>query len=64
VFLDTGNIFEQYADIKQFSLKAGAGAGLAFLTPFGPIRFDYGFKLFPKKNEKAGNFHIGISFAF
>lgn len=64
VFLDAGNVFEQYRNLENFSLKVGYGAGLAVLTPFGPIRFDYGFKMFPQKDESPGNFHIGISFAF
>ncbi len=64
VFLDAGNVFEQYRNLENFSLKVGYGAGLAILTPFGPIRFDYGFKMFPQKDESPGNFHIGISFAF
>lgn len=63
-FVDAGNLWEEYADIRPLSLKVGSGAGLAIVTPFGPIRFDYGAKLFPKKDESFGAFHIGISFAY
>lgn len=64
VFVDAGNLFEEKEDFKHFSLKVGSGVGLAVITPFGPIRFDYGIKLFKNQNESRGNFHIGISFAF
>ena len=64
IFTDIGNIWQQRKDLANFSLKAGSGAGIAFITPFGPIRFDYGLKWFPAAGESAGDFHIGISFAF
>lgn len=63
-FTDVGNIWQNTEEIKAFSLKASSGAGLAVITPFGPIRFDYGLKWFPENDESAGDFHIGISFAF
>ncbi len=64
VFLDAGNIWQEFDKIQPLSYKAGVGAGLAIITPFGPIRFDYGIKLFPEEGESFGEFHIGISFAF
>jgi outer membrane protein insertion porin family len=63
IFTDAGNLWEEI-DLKSFSLKVSSGAGIAFITPFGPIRFDYGVKWFPKEGERFGEFHIGISFAF
>ncbi len=64
VFVDAGNLWEELEQIRPADIKASTGLGLAIVTPFGPIRFDYGFKLFPEKEESASNFHIGISFAF
>lgn len=64
VFVDAGNLWEEIEDMQSFSLKVGSGVGLAIATPFGPIRFDYGWKWFPEKGEPPGEFHIGISFAF
>jgi Outer membrane protein/protective antigen OMA87 len=44
LFVDAGNTF---ADTKiQFGdLKYGAGTGLRYISPVGPIRFDLGYKL-------------------
>ncbi len=68
VFTDAGNLWQGVEDIRSFSLKIGSGAGLAIVTPFGPIRFDYGVKWFRQtingKKESPGEFHVGISFAF
>ena len=48
VFVDAGNLWEEVEDLQDFSLVTSTGLGLAVLTPFGPIRFDYGFKLWPR----------------
>lgn len=66
LFIDSGNIWRSVDELKNFSLKTTAGPGIAIMTPFGPIRFDYGFKILPvaKNGESIGEFHIGISFAF
>ncbi len=64
VFLDAGNIWQELEDLRAPALKLGSGAGLAFITPFGPLRFDYGFRLFPPRGRAGGDFHLGLSFAF
>ncbi len=67
LFVDAGNLWEEFEDLKDFSLITSTGIGLAVLTPFGPIRFDYGFKLWPRPEndgDSIGEFHIGISYAF
>jgi len=44
LFVDAGNT---YADttIRFGDLKYGVGTGLRYLSPVGPIRFDFGYKL-------------------
>lgn len=64
VFLDGGNV---WTNVKMFQISAirfSSGAGLALLTPLGPIRFDYGVKLRREKGESPAEFHISIAFAF
>lgn len=40
VFADTGNAWEPGRAASLGDLKAGAGVGLRFLTPIGPVRLD------------------------
>jgi outer membrane protein insertion porin family len=35
-----------------FPLRLGAGAGIRWFSPFGPIHIDIGFNLNPQKGEK------------
>lgn len=59
VFCDVGNCWN--ADQTQFptEVKAAAGVGIRWLSPMGPLRIDYGWKLMPRKGELPG----GVSFA-
>ncbi|MEJ2636287.1 MAG: BamA/TamA family outer membrane protein [Calditrichia bacterium] len=64
VFVDAGNVWLENSDFKITDIKTSTGAGAALMTPLGPVRFDYGVKLQPRRNEAPGEFHISISFAF
>lgn len=64
-FLDAGNLYQKEGngDIlfngNPF-LRTGAGAGLHYMTPIGPINFDYGIKLNRRSNESSGQFHFSV----
>jgi outer membrane protein insertion porin family len=62
VFLDIGKGFNKLSDITP--LKTGAGVGIRWFSPFGPIVIDIGFNLNPKKGEKrsAIDFTAGSTF--
>lgn len=64
IFVDGGNVWLQPDDFRLGDIKTTMGIGAAFLTPLGPIRFDYGLKHKPEKTESNGEFHISIAFAF
>jgi len=64
VFLDGGQVWREYTDFRYLDVKFSTGAGIAIMTPIGPIRFDYGYKLMPETGEDKSNFHIGFYFAF
>ncbi|MFZ0390829.1 MAG: BamA/TamA family outer membrane protein [Calditrichia bacterium] len=64
VFTDAGNVWLQLENFRPIDIKSTSGAGLALVTPLGPIRFDYGIKHRPEKGESFGEFHMSISFAF
>ena len=51
VFWDIGKGFDRLRDITP--LKTGAGVGIRWFSPFGPIHFDVGFNLNPKEGEKG-----------
>jgi len=57
-FLDAGNL-----NVDQFTLGAleyGAGVGLRYMTPVGPVNFDWGFKLFPKALAETNVFYFSL----
>ncbi len=64
VFTDAGNVWSENSQFRILDIKPSTGAGLALVTPLGPIRFDYAVKLRPEPGESLSEFHIGISFAF
>lgn len=64
IFTDAGNVWMDAQNFNFRDIKTTSGAGLAFLTPLGPIRFDYGIKHRPERWESSGEFHISIAFAF
>lgn len=68
-FLDAGNVFPNVNDFDVSDLRAGAGFGLRYKSPVGPIRLDVGFKLgtlrtFGAHQEKRFAVHISIGQAF
>jgi outer membrane protein insertion porin family len=62
VFFDMGKGFTQWR--KAFPPKFGAGPGIRWFSPFGPINIDLGFNLNPQKGEKGFviDFNAGSTF--
>lgn len=62
LFWDIGKGFDKWKDITP--LKTGAGVGIRWFSPFGPIRIDMGYNLNPKPGEKSRviDFTIGTVF--
>ena len=53
-FVDVGNVYGPDNDFDIGSVRRSAGPGIRIVTPIGPIRLDYGFKLDKKAGESAG----------
>jgi outer membrane protein insertion porin family len=71
LFYDRGNIYGSgtttSSTVKNFDLgemRSSVGAGIRFLSPFGPLGFSYGVKLDKKTGEQAGEFHFSAGSAF
>ena len=68
IFYDVGQVWGPDiaggTKVDLGDLRHGAGAGLRWNSPFGPIRVDYGIKLDQKKGESFGNFNFSAGSSF
>lgn len=65
VFYDTGNVFNNFSDIRLSDLRETAGLGIRWYSPMGPIRLAYGFVLDPKPGDSGhGRFEFSMGSAF
>ena len=53
-FMDAGNVYISDRQFDLGELRRSAGFGIRLLTPVGPIRLDYGFKLDRRPGESVG----------
>ena len=64
LFYDSGKVF---STPKEFSLSdwySSVGVGLRYITPVGPLRVDYGYKLKKVPGQGSGRIHISFGFPF
>jgi outer membrane protein assembly factor BamA len=54
MFLDYGNVWARAWDVDFGDLRYAVGPGLRYLTPIGPVRFDFGYQLNPIKQLRIG----------
>jgi translocation and assembly module TamA len=65
VFLDGGNVFDNAFPDFDDPLRLGTGAGLRYITPIGPLRFDVGVPLDRRGGiDDAYQVYISIGQAF
>ena len=63
LFYDTGNAWTE--DEEYFSdMRNAVGAGIRWLSPLGPLRFEWGYNLSPRDGEKDSVFEFTIGKAF
>jgi len=63
-FLDVGNVYASGSRPDFTDLRSDAGGGVRWLSPFGPIRVDYGIKLDRRTGEDFGAFQFSVGSAF
>ncbi len=55
VFFDTGSAFDSR---KQLDMKYTSGLGVRWISPIGPIRFEWGYNLKQKEGESKSKFEF------
>jgi outer membrane protein insertion porin family len=62
VFFDTGNSYESF---KEFgTLRYTTGLGIRWISPFGPIRLEWGYNLNRKPDESSSKFEFAFGSFF
>ncbi len=64
LFFDIGKVWADPSNVTLSQLRSGAGLGLHYQTPVGPIRLEYGLKLDRKPGEDAGAFAFSVGYPF
>lgn len=65
-FFDAGRAFDdsEPVPLNNLRLRYGAGMGIRWVSPIGPLRLEWGYNLKPRENERHSNvdFTIGTLF--
>jgi outer membrane protein assembly complex protein YaeT len=64
VFVDAGNVWATPADVNLGDIEWGPGLGLQYVTPAGPLRAEYGWRINPGPGEPGGKFFISFGVPF
>ena len=64
LFFDAGNVFTADEDYTFSGIRSGAGVGIRWYSPVGPLRLEWGKNLDPKPEESGSvwEFTIGTPF--
>jgi translocation and assembly module TamA len=63
-FVDAGAAFTSTFPDFDDELRIGAGPGIRYFSPIGPLRLDVGFPLNPRESDDAFQLYISIGQAF
>ncbi|MCA8970188.1 MAG: BamA/TamA family outer membrane protein [Planctomycetes bacterium] len=64
VFGDAGNVGVSVDDFGLDDMRYAIGAGLRFVLPIGPVRFDAGFNPNPHWDEDDYTLHLSVGYPF
>lgn len=64
IFYDYGAAFDdgKYVDFDE--MRQTAGAGVRWMSPFGPIRLEWGYNLYPKDDEESSKLEFSMGGVF
>jgi outer membrane protein insertion porin family len=63
-FTEAGNVYSLVGDVDFNDLRYTAGLGLRYRSAFGPLRFDWGYKLNRRPGERPFHLHFTVGHAF
>jgi translocation and assembly module TamA len=63
-FIDAGAAYEDSIPDFAEGIRVGAGIGLRYFTPLGPLRFDVAVPLNPEDGDPSVAFYVGLGQAF
>jgi outer membrane protein insertion porin family len=64
VFVDAGNVWADWRHLRLQEIKPGAGLGVRYLTPIGPLRVEVGWKLDREPGESESAVLVSFGNAF
>jgi len=64
LFADAGSVWNDARNIGLEDMRVGAGPGLRFGTPVGPLRLDLGYKINRNRGEETWRLHFTLGSAF
>ena len=64
VFTDAGQIYDNGSQPQLESFRFSAGAGLAWNSPVGPLKFSYGYPLNKKIGDRVQHFQFQVGTVF
>src|SRR5215472_3436529 len=64
LFADAGQIYDNGSQPELESFRYSAGAGLAWNSPIGPLKFSYGYPLNKKEGDRIQHFQFQVGTVF
>lgn len=64
VFVDSGNVWARRDDVRAEDFRTGAGVGVRYRSPVGPLRLEVAWKLDPLPGESSPLFLVSFGHAF
>jgi len=60
LFFDAGNAWDTNEPYFSSKLRTGAGCGIRWFSPMGPLRLEWGYNLQPKEDERRSRWEFSI----